>query len=183
MKAPLLWCMRSAGAALRPLRRAARRLLRAIYSCRVRLQAAAAGTPLRVNFPSSVTPRTRLGDNVNFNGLVIAGPGAVTIGDNFHSGPGCLLIAGDHDFNGGDAIPYGRGYIPRDITIEDNVWLGARVIVLGGVTIGEGAIVQAGSCVVRDVPRYAIAGGHPAEVFKSRDVEHYERLKALARFA
>jgi acetyltransferase-like isoleucine patch superfamily enzyme len=62
------------------------------------------------------------------------------------------------------------------------VWLGSRVTILGGVTIGEGAIIQAGAVVVSDIPKYAIAGGNPAKVFKYRDIEHYERLKAENRF-
>lgn len=135
-----------------------------------------------MNGPSHATGRTVLGRNVNFNGLRILGTGQVTIGDNFHSGEECLLICQNHDFDGGEAIPYGRGVIPADIVIEDNVWLGARVIVLGGTRIGEGAIIQAGSCVVTDVPRCAIAGGHPARVFKHRDIEHYERLKQAGSF-
>ena len=56
------------------------------------------------------------------------------------------------------------------------------VLFWGGVTIGEGAIIQAGSVVVSDIPKYAIAGGHPAKVFKYRDIDHYERLKAEAKF-
>jgi acetyltransferase-like isoleucine patch superfamily enzyme len=55
-------------------------------------------------------------------------------------------------------------------------------MVLGGVTIGEGAIIQAGSVVVSDIPSLAIAGGHPARVFKNRDGAHYERLKRGGRF-
>jgi acetyltransferase-like isoleucine patch superfamily enzyme len=87
-----------------------------------------------------------------------------------------------HDFDSGNAVPYGASSIPKSIVIEDNVWLGTRVIVLGGVRIGEGAIIQAGSCVVSDVPKCAIAGGHPAAVFKTRDVDHYERLKREGKF-
>ena len=60
--------------------------------------------------------------------------------------------------------------------------MGARVIVLGGVTIGEGAIIQAGSVVVKDIPKYGIAGGHPAKEFKTRDIEHYEKLKSMQKF-
>lgn len=49
------------------------------------------------------------------------------------------------------------------------------MIVLGGVIIREGAIIQAaGSVVVDDIPKCAIAGGHPAKVFKYRDREHYK---------
>lgn len=149
---------------------------------RVERTAASYGPGLRVNAPSSVTPRTWLGSNVHMNGLEINGGGTVRIGSNFHSGPDILLITQNHDFDGGDAVPYGDTYVLKDITIEDNVWLGARVIVLGGVTIGEGAIVQAGSVVVSDVPRCAIVGGHPARQFSTRDVEHYERLVAEGAF-
>ena len=77
---------------------------------------------------------------------------------------------------------YDDTVISRDVVIEDNVWLGNRVIVLPGVTIGEGAIVQAGSVVANDIPKYGIAGGHPAVVFKSRDKDHYEKLKKEGKF-
>ena len=68
------------------------------------------------------------------------------------------------------------------MTIGDNVWLGNNVIILGGVTIGEGAIIQAGSVVCMDVPACAIAGGHPAKPFKYRDREHYEQMKREGKF-
>ncbi len=50
-------------------------------------------------------------------------------------------------------------------------------MVLGVVTIGKGAIIQAGSVVINDIPACAIAGGHTAKVFRYRDKEHYEKLK------
>lgn len=140
------------------------------------------GKDLRVNRRSKVTKKTQLGNNVNFYGMVISGNGNVEIGDNFHAGPECMMISSFHNFDKGDAIPYDQTYIDKDIVIEDNVWLGARVIVLGGVTIGEGAIIQAGSVVVKDIPKYGIAGGHPAKVFKTRDIEHYEKLKTMQKF-
>ena len=105
----------------------------------------------------------------------------VIIGDNFHSGIECMIITDSHNYEG-DAIPYDDTVISRDVVIEDNVWLGNRVIVLPGVTIGEGAIIQAGSVVVKDIPKYAIAGGHPAKVFSSRDNDHYEKLKKEGKF-
>jgi acetyltransferase-like isoleucine patch superfamily enzyme len=53
---------------------------------------------------------------------------------------------------------------------------------LGGVSIGEGAIVQAGAVVVKDIPPYAIAGGNPAKVFKYRDIDHFQKLKEEKKF-
>jgi acetyltransferase-like isoleucine patch superfamily enzyme len=139
------------------------------------------GTGLRVGGRTIVTKKTFLGNNVSFNGLIVGGTGEVHIGDNFHSGRDCLLITQVHNYEG-TKIPYDETYIVKDIIIEDNVWLGTRVIVLGGITIGEGAIIQAGSVVVKSIPKYAIAGGHPAKVFSQRNVEHYEKLKAEKKF-
>lgn len=136
----------------------------------------------RVNGFTRLTRHTKLGKNVNFNGLEIHGNGHVTIGDNFHSGVDCLFITDIHNYDHGEAIPYDATSITKNIRIEDNVWLGSRVIVLGGVTIEEGAIIQAGAVVVSNIPKYGIAGGNPAKVFKQRDVEHYEILKREGKF-
>ncbi len=159
-----------------------KKCLRWHWTRKIQNQCLSYGEGLTVNHKSSVTKFTRLGRNVNFNGLTINGGGAVTIGDNFHSGPDCLLISQYHNFDQGNAIPYDDTYILKDICIGDNVWLGSRVIILGGVTLGEGVIIQAGSVVTKSVPPYCIAGGHPAKVFKQRDIAHYERLKALNLF-
>lgn len=153
-----------------------------IFTYWVTKSAYSVGRGLRVNGISTVNKNTRLGNNVNFNGMKIRGGGAVTIGNNFHSGPECLMISQVHNYDSGSKIPYDDTYILKDIIIEDQVWLGSRVIVLGGVTIGEGAIIQAGSVVVNDIKKYGIAGGNPAKVFKSRDIEHYERCKSENAF-
>lgn len=157
-------------------------MLRFVFTSLVKRQAKKYGKFLRVNGYSSVTKNTILGNNVNFNGMKITGAGKVIIGDNFHSGRGCLMISQNHNYDTGKAIPYDDTYIVKDITIEDNVWLGERVIVLGGVTIGEGAIIQAGSVVVKDIPPLSIAGGAPATPFKYRDKEHYYKLKSAGKF-
>lgn len=159
-----------------------RNMVRQWRVARVKRQCAAYTGKISVGGPTRLTRNTYLGNNVNFNGLVVSGGGKVTIGDNFHSGPDCLFICQNHNFDSGTSIPYDQTYIYKDIEIGDNVWLGSRVIVLGGVKIGEGAIIQAGSCVVNDIPAYAIAGGHPARVFSQRNIEHYEKLKAAGRF-
>lgn len=134
-----------------------------------------------VNNKSSFNNNTYLGRNCHFNGMEISGSGKVTIGDNFHSGIDCLMITDIHNYEG-LKIPYDETYIIKDIVIEDNVWIGTRVIILGGVTIGEGAIIQAGSVVVKDVPKCSIAGGHPATVFSYRDENSYYKRKANKLF-
>ena len=57
------------------------------------------------------------------------------------------------------------------VVIEDNVWIGANVIILKGVTIGEGSIVVAGSVVTKSVPSYSLVGGNPARIIK-QNIKH-----------
>lgn len=159
-----------------------RNLNRIRYTSKVKHSAAKAGENLRVNNRSLVNSSTYLGRNVNFNGMEIIGNGKVTIGDNFHSGRGCLIITENHNYDGGRYIPYDDKSIIKDVVIEDNVWIGERVIILGGAHIEEGAIIQAGSVVVGHIPACSIAGGHPAKVFKKRDEEHYYTLKNKGMF-
>ena len=134
-----------------------------LFGAVVRTRARTVGKGLKVNRYSWVSKSVVLGDNVNFNGMRIVGEGEIRIGSNFHSGRGCSIIGSFHDFDYGDAVPYGMAKIDKDVVIEDNVWLGDQVIVLGGAHIGEGAVIQAGSVVVDHVPKGAVAGGHPAK--------------------
>jgi acetyltransferase-like isoleucine patch superfamily enzyme len=54
----------------------------------------------------------------------------------------------------------------KPIVIKDKAWIGFNAIILKGVTIGEGAIVAAGSVITKDVPDYAVVGGNPARILK-----------------
>lgn len=89
--------------------------------------------------------------------------GGITIGRNVVIASHTLLITADHDVQSPDFD--GR---LGPIHIEDRVWIGSRVVVLKGVTIGEGAVVAAGSVVHRDVPAWAIVSGVPAAVIGER---------------
>ncbi len=153
-----------------------KRFMAFFFTLKIKRRCRSYGKFLNVNGYSTCTNKTILGNNVNFNGMKIAGCGKVTIGDNFHSGSECQIITEIHNYEG-NKIPYDNTYICKDIIIEDNVWLGNRVMILGSVKIGEGAIIQAGSVVVKNIPAYAIAGGHPARIFSNRDIDHYLKLK------
>ena len=54
----------------------------------------------------------------------------------------------------------------KPITIKDNCWLASNVVVCGGVTIGEGCVIGAGSVVTRDIPPYSLAAGNPCRVIR-----------------
>lgn len=151
------------------------------YPKQIRKKAAVCGESLYCGGKSFVTSNTYLGSHVCFNGMSMTGKGKITIGSYFHSGINCQIITSFHNFEG-NSIPYDDTFIDKDVTIGDCVWLGNNVIILGGVTIGEGAIIQAGSVVCKNIPAYAIAGGHPAMPFKYRDKDHYEKMKKSGKF-
>lgn len=141
------------------------------------------GVNLRVNgeakgFGKNVT----LGDNVNINGCEILGGGEVSIGNYFHSGMYVKIITQNHRYEEADSIPYDKVRIKKKTIIKDFVWIGQDVTIIPGITIGEGAIVGAGSVVVKDVPDYAIVGGNPAKVIKYRDIDAFLALKAQKKF-
>ena len=64
-----------------------------------------------------------------------------------------------------------RPLVTAPITICDGVWIGARAIVLPGVTIGEGAVVAAGAVVTKDVEPWTVVGGNPAKFIKKRELK------------
>ncbi|MBP5583459.1 MAG: acyltransferase [Bacteroidales bacterium] len=131
---------------------------------------------------STVNKGTIIGDQVAIGGIHIVGKGNCHIGNYVHTGTDCQILTDYHNYDGGELIPYDHSWVVEDVSIGDFVWLGNNVIILAGVTIGEGAIIQAGSVVVNDIPPMAIAGGHPAKVFKYRDVEHFQKLKSEGKF-
>ena len=155
---------------------------RYVYGRNVYRNAKYVGVNLFVGGGTCVTSNTVIGDNVCLNGMNITGLGSVKIGNYVHSGIECLIIAQNHNYDKGNAIPYDETCIFKDIEIGDFVWIGSRVTILPGTKIGEGAIIQAGAVVHGEIPPYAIAGGNPAKVFKYRDVEHFQKLKEEGKF-
>jgi len=102
------------------------------------------------------------------------GPGAwicprVAMGKYVMAAPELAILGGDHHYDvpGTPIVFSGRPETPETI-IEDDVWLGYRVIVNAGVRIGRGAIIAAGSVVTKDVEPYAIVAGIPARMVRSR---------------
>jgi chloramphenicol O-acetyltransferase type B len=151
------------------------------YKLKLKKTALKYGNNIRVNGITKVNSNTTLGNNISFNGLSISGDGKVDIGSNIFIAPDCLIITQNHNYLG-NKLPFDIDNICKDVNIEDNVWVGQRVIILPGVTIEEGAIIQAGSVVVSNIPKCAIAGGHPAKVFSYRNKEKYEKLKKEKKF-
>lgn len=96
--------------------------------------------------------------------------GHITIEKDCFFGHRCMLLTGTHDYEklGKErlaAVPTSG----RDIHIKEGVWLGSGVTVLGPATIGENAVIAAGSLVTGDVPPNTIMAGHPAKPIKKID--------------
>lgn len=95
--------------------------------------------------------------------------GPLSIGDNVMMGPDVIIYTKNHESIRTDIPMTKQGVTePKKVIIEDDVWIGARVIILPGVTIGKGSIIAAGSVVTRDVEPFTIVGGVPAKKIKSR---------------
>lgn len=131
---------------------------------------------------SSSKARVYVGNYVNINGMRIIGRGELKIGNYFHSGSNVKIMLGSHDYEYGDAIPYGTHFTSKQVIIDDFVWIGQDVTISGNVHIGEGAIIAIGSVVVKDIPSYSIVGGNPAKVIKMRDTEQFNKLKSEGKY-
>lgn len=103
--------------------------------------------------------------------------GGVYIDKYFHTGRGLTILTSNHDYRSTDSVPYGVTDIFKPVKIEGYVWSGIDVTILPGVTIGEGAILGAGTVISKDVPAGAIVVGNPATIVKYRDMEVFTRLK------
>ncbi len=102
--------------------------------------------------------------------------GGLEICENVIIGPRVTIHTSNHKFENATMLPYdGYSYLKK-VTIERNVWIGDNVLIVPGVTIGEGSIVAMGSVVTKDVPKYSIIGGNPATIIKQRDMEDYKKL-------
>lgn len=102
---------------------------------------------------------------VIMNGCLMMSAGGITIDDDAMIAANVQLISNNHD-------PYDRHILLcKPVHIGKGAWIGAGSTILPGVTVGEYAIVGAGSIVTKDVPPYAVAVGSPAKVVKYLDKE------------
>ncbi|MGQ0604429.1 MAG: acyltransferase [Anaerolineales bacterium] len=98
---------------------------------------------------------------------VIRGQGGVHIGDRVYTSPFTQIIAVNHVFDDRTKPFVEQGITAEGIVIEDDVWLGANVVVVDGVRIGQGAVIAAGAVVTKDVPPYTVVAGVPAKPIKT----------------
>jgi maltose O-acetyltransferase len=93
----------------------------------------------------------------------------VTMGDNVMVGPNCTFLKDNHVFADVTRPMRGQGLsAPTCPVIEDDVWIGEKVVILPGIRVGTGSIVGAGSVVTKDVPPFTIVAGNPARQIRTR---------------
>jgi maltose O-acetyltransferase len=106
-----------------------------------------------------------LGKNVLINyDCILLDTAEISIGDNTLIGPGSKLVTAKHHLEAEKRRNWAVGGEP--IKIGEDVWFGAGVVVLPGVTIGARSIIGAGAVVTKDIPPDVIAGGNPAKVIR-----------------
>ena len=150
---------------------------------RIRSKAFHVGKGLKANgLVEGVSKNITFKDFVSLNGVKFLGKGKVTIGNYFHSGEEITFLTSNHNFKNATAIPYDSTYHIGDIVVEDFVWLGHGVIILPGVTLGEGCIVGAGAVVTKSVAPLTIVAGNPAKKIGERNSEEFYKLKQEGKF-
>lgn len=115
-----------------------------------------------------------IGNQTAFNSGVhinASGGGSIVIGRHCPIGPGVVMRTANHRFSRTDINIQEQGHDAADIIVEDNCWIGANAVILGGVCIGTGAVIGAGAVVTKNIPSMAVAVGIPAKVIKYRKEE------------
>ena len=110
-----------------------------------------------------------IGDNTFVGHCANIRPGRLMrLGRDIRIGQFVSIIGDNHCFDRTDVPIYTQGVEGADVVIEDDVWIGAQVVVLPGVVIGRGSVVGAGAVVTKNIPEYSIAVGNPARVIRQR---------------
>lgn len=105
-----------------------------------------------------------IGDNVGVSSCSISAVRSIHIGNDVLIGSGAIISDSDaHPIDPQERLRGGGGK-SCPICIGDNVFIGARAIILKGVTIGEGSVIGAGAVVTKDIPPFSIAVGNPVRV-------------------
>ena len=125
--------------------------------------------------------RIAIGENSGI-GVNASLNGTITIGRNVMMGPDVILITRNHNFHRTDIPMIEQAEQDEEpIQIGDDVWIGARAIILAGVSIGSGAIVGAGSVVTKNLPDRAVVAGNPARIIRFRATLNSKRSTPASR--
>lgn len=109
------------------------------------------------------------GDNLSINtGALLDGRGGIALGDSVMIGPNTVIVSSTHQFDKIDVPMNSLDHIMQPVTIGDDVWIGANTFIKGGVKVGRGSVIAAGSVITKDVPEYKVVAGQPARIVQDR---------------
>ena len=112
-----------------------------------------------------------IGDNVSIHPMCyIEAYGGVTIGNDVSIAHGTTIMSVTHKYADTTVPIKDQGLTAQPVIISDNTWIGAKVTVLGNITIGTGVVLGASTVVTRDIPPNSVAVGVPARVIKERSI-------------
>lgn len=116
---------------------------------------------------------------IGFRFTILSGPGAqVQLGDDVLIASDVMISNENHGMNPEDSVPYmDQPLTTASVEIGDGCWIGEKVCIMPGVTIGKKVIIGAGSVVTKSIPDYSIAVGNPARVIKSYDFKTHRWIK------
>jgi acetyltransferase-like isoleucine patch superfamily enzyme len=145
---------------------------------RLELKSKGKNVQIEIRFHFHCAQNISIGDNVYIGpDSWINAIGGVSIGSGTIIGPRLTIFTANHRYNGANAIPYDDVILLRRVELAENIWIGGSVIIVPGVTIGEGCIVGAGSVVTKDFPAFHVLGGNPAQTIGYRNEDDYRELK------
>ncbi len=122
---------------------------------------------VRIIFPRGIS----IGTNCALaNGVILDGRGTLEIEDSVLIGFETVILTCTHRSDEYDRPVVEQGMFSKPVKIGKGSWIGARVIIMPGVTIGEFVIVGANAVVTKDIPPYTVVGGIPARIIKSRRI-------------
>ena len=112
-----------------------------------------------IEYPENLT----IGDNTGINRhCYINASGGIEIGKRVLVGPAVIIYSQNHNYVDKNTYICDQGYTKAKVTIEDDVWLGIRSVILAGVRVREGTVVAAGAVVTKDTEAYSVVAGVPA---------------------
>lgn len=126
------------------------------------------GTNVNIEKGARFDSQVSLGNNsgIGINAFISA---HVTIGNDVMMGPDCMIFTSNHGSSDLSAPMWQQPFTePKPVVIEDDVWIGTRVVILPGVHVGTGSIIGASSVVTHNVDPYSVVAGNPAKLIRYR---------------
>ncbi len=112
-----------------------------------------------IRFPENIS----IGDDVRIHHMTyLDGAGGIEIGSNVGIAEGTMVYSLNHRYQDADRPYFEQGYEFGKVVIEDDVWIGARSVILAGVRLARGTVVAAGAVVTKDTEPYSVVAGVPA---------------------